>query len=99
MIFNQHYEVKMAVINLPKEMLQKDAYRTLPPKEKEEYLDNFLKQLLELNPEGITITQVKEATGFPSSTIWHHLEVLKSTGQARKISHGNVDVYHSNWRL
>ena len=85
----------MTEIKLPKEMLQKDAYKTLPAKEKEEYINNFLKQLLELNSEGVTTSQVKEVTGFPPSTIWHHLEILKSNGQSRKISHGNVDVYHS----
>jgi len=81
-------------INLPKELLQKEAFKTLPAKEKEEYLSNLLKKILELNPEGITISQIKEATGLTYSTIWHHLEVLSSTAQAHKESRGNVDVYY-----
>ena len=85
----------MAQINLPKEVLQKEAFKSLPAKEKEEYLSNLLKNVLELNPEGITISQIKEATGFTYSTIWHHLEVLSCTAQAHKISRGNLDVYHS----
>ena len=84
----------MAQINLPKDMLQKEAFKTLPAKEKEEYVSNLLKKILELNPDGITISQIKEATGLTYSTIWHHLEVLSCTAQAHKVSRGNVDIYH-----
>ena len=84
----------MSNINLPKELLQKEAFKTLPAKEKEEYLSNLLKKILELNPEGVTISQIKEATDLTYSTIWHHLEVLSCTAQAHKVSRGNVDVYH-----
>lgn len=84
----------MAQINIPKELLQKETFKTLPAKEKEEYIRNLLKKILELNPDGVTISQIKEATGLNYSTIWHHLEVLSYTAEAHKISHGNVDVYH-----
>jgi len=86
----------MAKINLPKEMLAKESFKTLPAKEKEEYVSNLLKKVLELNPEGITISQIREATGLTYSTIWHHLEILSCTAQAHKISRGNLDVYYHN---
>lgn len=89
----------MAQINVPKDLLQKEAFKTLPAKEKEEYLRNLLKKVLELNPEGITISQIKEATGLTYSTLWHHLEILNSTAQCHKISRGNVDVYHATGKL
>ena len=85
----------MDTLTLPQDMLQKESFKTLPAKEKEEYLSNLLKKLLELNPEGITTSQIKEATGFTYSTIWHHLEMLNSTAQCHKVSKGNLDVYHS----
>lgn len=83
----------MTKINLP-EMLPKEAFKTLPAKEKEEYLSNLLRKVLELNPEGLTISQIKEAAGLTYSTIWHHLEVLSCTAQIYKASHGNVDVFY-----
>ena len=89
----------MTKINLPSEILQKDAFKTLPAKEKEEYVRNLLKKILEINPEGVTISQIKEATGLTYSTIWHHLEVLNSTAQGNKISHGNLDVYYPNLKI
>ena len=83
-------------LKLPGDILKKEAFKTLPAKGKEEYLSNLLKKILDLNSEGITISQVKEATGLTYSTIWHHLEILSCKAQCRKISHGNLDVYYSN---
>lgn len=85
----------MTKINLPKELLQKEAFKTLPAKEKEEYVSNLLNKILQLNPDGVTISQIREATELTYSTIWHHLEVLSCTAQCNKISRGNTDVYHS----
>lgn len=84
----------MAKINLPKNLLEGGALKSLPAKDKEEYITNLLKKILDLNQEGITISQVREAINLPSSTIWHHLEILKSSMQSRKISRGNIDIYY-----
>ena len=84
----------MAKINLPPEMLQKEAFKSFPAKGKEEYLGNLLIKILQLNPGGITTSQIKESTGLTYSTIWHHLEILSCTAQAQKVSHGNLDVFY-----
>ena len=83
----------MGKINLPPDMLQKEAFKSFPAKEKEEYISNLLKKILDINLDGITSSQIKEATGLNYSTIWHHLEILNSTSQGHKIQRGNVDVY------
>lgn len=85
----------MAKINIPKEYLGKEKLYTLPAKEKEEYITNLIKKILELNPDGVTLSQIIEATNLTSSTVWHHLEILKSNSQCRKISRGNIDVYYT----
>ena len=89
----------MVKINLPKELLEKETFKTLPAKEKEEYVRNLIRKILELNLEGITISQIKEATGLTYSTIWHHLEVLSCTAQGHKISRGNLDVYYPTGKV
>ena len=81
-------------IKLPNETLQKEAFKSLPAKEKEEYLNNLLLKILQLNPEGVTLSQIKDATGLTYSTIWHHLEVMSCTAQSNKSSRGNVDIYY-----
>lgn len=89
----------MATLILPQEMLQKEAFKSLPAKEKEEYVSNFLLKLLQLNPDGITISQIKEATGLTYSTLWHHLELLSCTAQTNKESKGNLDVYYPTGKV
>ena len=84
----------MTKINLPKEGLEKEAFKTLPAKEKEEYISNLLIRILGLNPDGVTISQIREYTGLTYSTIWHHLEILSCVSLARKISRGVLDVYY-----
>ena len=84
----------MTKINLPEEGLKKEAFKTLPAKEKEEYVSNLLRKILELNPDGVTISQIREYTGLTYSTIWHHLEILSCVSLARKISRGTLDVYY-----
>ena len=84
----------MAKINLPQEILEKETFKRLPAKDKEEYLSNLLKKILELNPEGATISQIKEFTGLTYSTIWHHLDILSCTAQGHKISRGSLDIYY-----
>jgi len=84
----------MPRINIPKNTLDKSSLKSLPAKEKEEYVRNLLREILQLNPGGVTISQIKEATGLTYSTLWHHLEVLSSTAQGYKISHGSLDIYY-----
>ncbi len=84
----------MAKINLPGGGLEKEAFKTLPAKEKEEYISNLLSKILEINPDGVTISQIREYTGLTYSTIWHHLEILSCVSLARKISRGILDVYY-----
>ena len=80
-------------IKIPAEALQKESFKSLPAKGKEEYLNSLLLKIIHLNPEGVTTSQIKEATGIASSTIWHHLEILSHTAQADKVSRGNSDIY------
>src|SRR3989344_5442048 len=84
----------MAKITLPKEMLGKEAFRILPAREKEEYVSNLLRKILEINADGITISQIKDSTELTYSTIWHHLDVLCCTAQISKLSRGNLDIFY-----
>ena len=83
----------MPKIDLPKDILKKEKLSSLPAKERDEYLRNALKKILELNPNGVTISNIVSSTAYTYSTIWHHLEMLNSTEECRKLQQGNTDVY------
>jgi len=83
-------------INMPDSILEKEEYSLLAPLQKEEYMHNILKEMLRLNPIGLTISDIKKNTYFSHSVVWHHLEILASRGECLRIERSDTDVYHLN---
>lgn len=86
----------MQKIALPQNMLEKEQYLTLPSLQKEEYINSILKEILKLNPIGVTVSQIDKATYVGRSTIWHHMELLAAKGECLRLERGDTDVYHLN---
>ena len=86
----------MLKLNLPQNVLNKEQYSSLSSLQKGEYIHNLLKEILEINPGGITISQVDNITHLGRSTVWHHLEILAARADCLKVERGDTDVYHSN---
>jgi len=86
----------MLKTNLPQNILEKEEYLALSSSQKAEYISNLLKEILELNPEGVTVSQIDEVTYIGHSTIWHHLEILASRAICLRMDRGDTEVYHSN---
>ena len=81
---------------LPQNILNKENYSALSALQKGEYINNLLRQVLELNPNGVTISQVDNALGFGHSTIWHHLGSLADCAYCLKMERGDTAVYNFN---
>ena len=77
-------------------MLEKEQYLALPSLQKEEYVNNILKEILKLNPLGVTVSDIEKSAYFGRSTIWHHMELLASKAECIKMERGDTDVYHYN---
>ena len=86
----------MQNIILPQNILEKEQYQALPSLQKEEYIDNILKEILRLNAIGVTVSQIDKSIYFGRSTIWHHIELLAAKGECLRIEAGDVDLYHLN---
>ena len=86
----------MLKITLPPNILEKEQYLALSSSQKGEYIHNLLKEILELNTHGVTISQIDKSTYFGRSTIWHHLEILASRAECIKMERGDTEVFHSN---
>lgn len=83
-------------LELPQNILSKEQYSALPAYQKGEYVTNLLKQILELNPNGITISQVDNHLKLGHATIWHHLETLADSAYCLKMERGDTAVYNFN---
>ena len=86
----------MSDLALPSHMLGKEEYSVLPALEKEEYIDNVIKEILKLNPQGVTISDIDKSTYFGHVTIWHHLELMASRAECIKMERDDIDVYYTN---
>ena len=84
---------------LPQNILEKEQYSALSTYQKGEYTTNLLKQILELNPNGVTISQVDKAVNLGHTTIWHHLEKLADRAVCLKMERGDTAVYNFNKSL
>lgn len=81
---------------LPQNILSKEQYSALSTYQKGEYVNNLLRQVLELNPNGITISQVDKELSLGHATIWHHLENLADRAECMKMERGDTAVYNFN---
>ena len=86
----------MTTLNLPKNVLSKEQYKALPSLQKEEYISNILREILQLNSHGVVISDIDKSTHFGHSTIWQHMMVLSTTGECLRMERGDTDVYHWN---
>ena len=59
----------MEKINLPENMLEREKYNMLSSQQKGEYITNLLKEILKLNPTGITVSNVKKNTYLSHSVV------------------------------
>lgn len=87
------------MINLPKDLLEPEQFKTMPAIEKESYTNKVLKKTLELNPNGLTAPNVSRSIGINATTIWRHLERLTSTREAYKLSFGKTTIYFPNGKM
>ena len=83
-------------LNLPQNILSKEQYSALSTYQKGEYITNLLKQIIELNPQGVTISQIDKGINLGHSTIWHHLEKLADSAFCLKMERGDTAVYNYN---
>ena len=83
-------------LNLPENILSKEQYSALSTYQKGEYITNLLKQIIELNPQGVTISQIDKGINLGHSTIWHHLEKLADSAFCLKMERGDTAVYNFN---
>ena len=81
-------------LNLPENILSKEQYSALSTYQKGEYITNLLKQILELNPNGVTISQIDKSIKLGHATIWHHLESLADRAFCLKMERGDTAVYN-----
>jgi len=83
----------------PKSILSPDEIKALRPNEREDYIRAVILDILRKNEQGVTISEVAEATSFNRVTITKHLEYLVAVREAYKKERGIGTVYFKNGKL
>ncbi len=77
-------------------LLRPEQALKLSPTDKIRYYDRAIIDILRANPEGITVSEIEEATGFMPRTIRPHLNAMVARGEAMRITRGKLMVYQAN---
>jgi len=77
-------------------LLSGTEYQKMAPQEKETYIKEVLRKTLQLNPHGLTISQLKDALGYDRRIIEKHLEIMKVTNEVYTVRLGSNVIYIAN---
>lgn len=80
-------------------IIEKKKYSRMNPNDQEEYIEKKIKEILDSNPEGVTIPEIDEKTPFSRPTIIKHLERLVACRDAYKIKRRKLTIYYPNGRI
>lgn len=80
------------------EILSREEYLELPPDERGEYLRRMIKKTIEMNPKGISVSDLASNLPFDKRAISKHLEVLEHTREIFTSKIGPTVLYHPNER-
>ena len=86
-------------IDKPNNFLNSGELMSLKPNQRKNYVQNKIIEILELNENGVTVSEVVNATGFEKITVWRHLENLTATRDAYKKERSGLVIYYKNGRL
>jgi predicted transcriptional regulator len=78
------------------QMLSADKIESMRPREKQNYIDHLILEILKRNPRGVTIAELQSKTPFSRNTFMEHLGRLVATRQASRIYRGKVSIYYRN---
>lgn len=82
-------------IQLPT-LLSPSEYQKLSPADKETYIKEILRQTLQKNSQGVTITQLNQELPFERRIMEKHLEIMKYTNELYTVKLGSNILYIPN---
>ena len=85
-------------IKMP-DIADQKKYMGMSPQDQEVYIEQKVKDIVKLNPNGICIPDIAENTPFSRQTIIKHLERMVSSREAYKIRRRNFTTYYPNGRV
>jgi len=86
-------------LSLPPAIRTQEEVLSISPKDREKYMEHTILEILRLNLQGATVTEITEATGLNRVTITKHLNRLVAIREAYRIERGPVSIYYKNGKI
>lgn len=85
-------------LNVPEtiKVVSEDTMKSFSPRDRVEYYDKVILEVLRANSGGATAPEVEEATNFYRRTVAQHLSRLVERGEAISIQRGKITMYYPN---
>lgn len=69
------------------------------PKDKDEYIQKLLLDILDKNTQGATIAELEDVTKIHRNTLTSHMKTIVATREAYELKRGKLSVYYRNGRV
>lgn len=86
-------------IQTPQDLITAEELRNLRPKDKDQCIQKLILQILELNSQGVTISELAEQTDIHRNTLASHMKTLVATREAYAINRGKISIYYRNGKV
>jgi len=86
-------------LSLPPSMCTQEEVLSMGPKDRDKYMEHTILEILKLNPQGATISEIADATRLYRNTITKHLNRLVAIRESYKIERGPISIYYKNGKV
>lgn len=87
-------------IKVPQDLIaEKEELKSLRPKDRDQYVQKLILQILELNNQGVTISEIAEQTKVNRNTLASHMKTLVATREAYAINRGKLSIFYKNGKV
>ena len=75
------------------------SLRSLRPKDRDQYVEKLILRILELNPQGVTISEIADHTEINRNTVSSHMKTLAAIREAYAINRGKLSIFYKNGKV
>lgn len=73
--------------------------KNLRPKDRDQFVENIILKILEVNNQGVTISEIAEQTRLNRNTLSNHMKTLVATREAYSMSRGKLSIFYKNGKV
>jgi predicted transcriptional regulator len=91
--------VKFEMLSIPESMRTPKQVLSMSPRDRDKYMEHSILEILKMNPQGATISEITEATSLNRATITKHLNRLVAIREVYRVERGSISIYYKNGKV